>query len=74
MFRLTCLVVAIFLVLAASSAVADPAGVDLASLAGWDIVLAPDASRAEIYSAAEFRALVAEAAGVTLPTVAPGMP
>jgi len=69
MFRLTCLVVAIFLVLAASSAVADPAGVDLASLAGWDIVLAPDASPAEAYAAAEFRSLVAQAAGVTLPTV-----
>ena len=69
MFRLNCLVTAVFLALAASSAMADPSGVDLASLAGWDIVLAPDASPAEAYAAAEFRGLVAQAAGVTLPTV-----
>jgi hypothetical protein len=46
-----------------------PAGVDLATMQGWDIVLAEDAIPTEQYAAQEFQQLFAEASGVTLPIV-----
>ncbi|MCH2130401.1 MAG: DUF4838 domain-containing protein [Pirellulaceae bacterium] len=48
---------------------AKPAGVDLASLDGWDIVVAPDAIAAEIYAAEEFRDHLAVAGGPRLSIV-----
>jgi hypothetical protein len=44
-------------------------GVDLARLAGWDIVVSPDAIPSESYAAQEFRTLFAQASGVELPIV-----
>ncbi len=42
-------------------------GVDLARLAGWDILLSKNASPSETYAAEEFRSLFAKASGVELP-------
>jgi len=44
-------------------------GVDLAKLAGWDIVVGQDASPSERYAAEEFRTLFAQATGIELPIV-----
>jgi len=44
-------------------------GVDLAKLAGWDIVLADDAPPSEAYAAEEFRTFFGQASGVELPIV-----
>lgn len=68
--RLAMAAVVAFLGLAAGEAGAiEPQAVDLAQLAGWDIVLADDATPAETYAADEFRAHFAKAAGVELPIV-----
>ncbi len=50
-------------------AAAAPQGVDLARLAGWDIVVAEDAIASEVYAAEEFQRLAAEATGQKLPIV-----
>lgn len=44
-------------------------GVDLASMAGWDIVVAPDAPPADAYAAQEFQTLFKAASGIELPIV-----
>jgi len=44
-------------------------GVDLTQLAGWDIVVAPDAIPSERYAAEEFQSIFALASGVELPIV-----
>lgn len=44
-------------------------GLNLARLAGWDIVLDEQAAPAEVYAAGEFRALFARASGIELPIV-----
>jgi hypothetical protein len=49
------------------SAAAQPAGVDLAALDGWDIVVAPDAIASEVYAAEEFRDHLVLAGGPKLP-------
>ena len=49
------------------SLAADPAGVDLAELRGWQIVVAPDAIDSEIYAADEFRNHLVRAGGPKLP-------
>ena len=45
------------------------AGVDLAQLGGWDIVVADDAIPSEKYAAEEFQKLFSQASGVKLPIV-----
>ena len=56
---------------AAASVVAAPAAqpVDLAALAGWNIVVAEDAIESEVYAAQEFQSLYQRAGGVKLPIV-----
>jgi Domain of unknown function (DUF4838)/Glycosyl hydrolase family 67 N-terminus len=46
---------------------AEPAGVDLAKLSGWDVVIAEEAPPAVTYAAEELRSLVGQATGVELP-------
>ncbi len=46
------------------------AGVDLAKLSGWDIVVPADALPSEAYAAEEFRSIFAQATGIDLPVVA----
>lgn len=46
-----------------------PQGVDLASMNGWDIVIAEDAIASEIYAAKEFQSHFELAGGVKLPIV-----
>lgn len=46
-----------------------PAGVNLAAMQGWDIVVAEDAIPSERYAAQEFQKLLAEACGKKLPIV-----
>ena len=46
-----------------------PAGVNLAAMQGWDIVIAEDAIAGERYAAEEFRNFFADASGVELPIV-----
>ncbi|GMV96722.1 MAG: hypothetical protein AMXMBFR83_10830 [Phycisphaerae bacterium] len=54
---------------------AEPTGVDLSQLAGWDIVLAEDATPAERYAAEEFQAILKQATGDYLPiTASPARP
>ena len=60
---------AVSFAIACSSAAAVPAGVDLARLDGWDIVVAPDAIASEIYAAEEFQKHLALAGGPKLPIV-----
>jgi hypothetical protein len=43
--------------------------VDLAKMAGWDIVVADDAPAGEAFAAEEFRTIFAQASGVELPIV-----
>jgi len=58
------------MMLCASAVSAQPqAGVDLAAMWGWDIVVAPEAIPSEQHAAEEFRKLFAEASGVELPLV-----
>ncbi len=45
------------------------AGVDLAAMRGWDIVVAPEAIPSEQHAAEEFRDLFADSSGVELPIV-----
>jgi len=47
----------------------EPAGVDLAAMDGWDIVVAERCSESEFHAAREFQRFFAEASGVTLPLV-----
>ena len=54
---------------ALAEAAAEREGVDLAKLAGWDIVVAKDALPSEAYAAEEFRRMVAQATGTELPIV-----
>jgi len=61
-------VVAIF-GFAAGAAATEQAGVDVAKLAGWDIVVAKDASPSETYATEEFRSIFAQATGIELATV-----
>ena len=49
---------------------AEPKGVDLARLDGWDIVLGAEAIPSERYAAEEFQRLFAQASGIRLPIVA----
>lgn len=51
---------------AAGTSAAGPAGVDLAGLTGWDIVVAADASPSETYAADEFQSIFAQATGIKL--------
>jgi len=69
MFRPTFLAVVAIFGFAAGAAANEQAGVDLAKLAGWDIVVAKDASPSEIYAAEEFRSIFAQATGIELATV-----
>ena len=46
-----------------------PQGVNLASMQGWDIVIAKDAPASEVYAAEEFHNLFSQASGVKLPIV-----
>ena len=57
--------------LAALAAGADPvpAGVDLADLSGWDIVVDTDAIASEVYAAREFQRIFRQAGGAELPIV-----
>ena len=55
--------------LAACAMAAPQQGVDLAQLAGWDIVVADDAIPSELYAAQEFRSIFAQASGIELPIV-----
>jgi len=48
---------------------AGPNGVDLAALAGWDIVVAEDAIESEVYAAEEFQRLYKRAGEAELPIV-----
>ena len=58
-----------------SAVAAEREGVDLAQLAGWDIVVAEDALPSEAYAAEEFRTIFAEATGIELPiTTTPDRP
>lgn len=47
----------------------DHAGVDLAKLTGWTIVVGADAIPSESYAAEEFRSILAQASGIDLPVV-----
>ena len=69
MLRATTGGIVVCMALAVEVAVAEPAGVDLAQLAGWDIVVAADASPGEAYAAEEFRSIFAQASGIELPIV-----
>ncbi|MEX0611736.1 MAG: DUF4838 domain-containing protein [Pirellulales bacterium] len=46
-----------------------PAGVDLAALSDWDIVVADNAIESELFAAEEFQRLYKQASGVELPIV-----
>jgi hypothetical protein len=48
---------------------APPAGVDLAALEGWDIVVAEDAPASVLYASEELGSLLQQAAGIELPVV-----
>ena len=48
---------------------AEPQGVDLAALQGWDIVVAEDARPSESYAAKEFQSHLGQATGLELPIV-----
>ncbi len=54
---------------AAGIVLAQPPGVDLAGLAGWDIVIAEDAIPSEVYAAQEFQSIFAQAGGIELKIV-----
>jgi hypothetical protein len=69
MSRPTLIAVAAIFGFAAGAAAVEQAGVDLAKLAGWGIVVAKDASPSETYVAEEFRSIFAQATGIELPTV-----
>jgi hypothetical protein len=69
MFRPTLIGIVALLGFATGTAAAERAGVDLAKLAGWDIVVAPDASPSETYAADEFRSVFAQATGIELAKV-----
>jgi hypothetical protein len=66
----TFLAIAVALLSATAAVAADRTGVDLAQLAGWDIVVAGDATPSEKYAAEEFRSIFAQATGIELKTVA----
>lgn len=53
----------------AAGSLAQQGGVDLAKLAGWDIVIADDAIPSEVYAAEEFQSFLAQASGIQLPIV-----
>ena len=53
----------------AAGSLAQQSGVDLAKLAGWDIVIADDAIPSEIHAAEEFQSFLAQASGIQLPIV-----
>jgi len=63
------LVLMAFVAMASMGCGPSPRGVDLADMAGWDIVLGADAIASEAYAAAEFQKHFAAAAGITLPIV-----
>lgn len=65
----SCIVLGVLVMSACGSLAQGSQGVDLAALAGWDIVVATDAIPAEQYAAEEFQRLFAEASGVQLPIV-----
>ena len=52
-----------------SAPASTPQGVNLADLAGWDIIITEDAGPSVVYAAEEFQALFARASGVTLPII-----
>lgn len=56
-----------FLLCAASSRAAEPQGVDLAALDGWDIVVPAQAIESETYAAEQLQQFLNEAAGRKLP-------
>ena len=55
--------------IACTAAAETPAGIDLANLHGWNIVVAPDAIASEVYAAGEFQKHLALAGGPKLPIV-----
>ena len=59
-----------FMVCSVSGSV--PRGVNLANLAGWDIIVAEDALPSEMYAAEEFQGLFARAGSIRLPIVRQG--
>lgn len=50
-------------------AISAPEGVDLAALAGWDVVVAENAIASEVYAAEEFQRILHRASGPKLPIV-----
>ena len=57
------------LILAVPALSAVPKGINLASLQGWDIVIAEDAIPSEIYAAKEFQSHFELASGIKLPII-----
>jgi len=75
MIRSFCILAMMLWASATAANAAESRGVDLAALAGWDIVVAADALPSEAYAADEFRAHFAQATGIELPkTTAPDRP
>lgn len=66
MLNLHLTILGLILVLGTRLYAGPEAGVDLAQLNGWDIVLADDASASERYAAEEFQRLFAQASGIKL--------
>ena len=65
----TVAIVALIVIFVSTLLGQSPQGVDLASLNGWDIVVADDAIASEIYAAEEFQELFRQASGLKLPIV-----
>ena len=63
------LVIAVFACGVVPASANTSAGVDLAQLKGWDIVVADDAIASEKYAAEEFQEFFKQATGVKLPIV-----
>lgn len=63
------LILCAFLVFAAAASAAEAAGVDLAAMQGWDIVVGEDATECERYAAEELRDHLKLATGIELPIV-----